>query len=102
MRRQLELVSAAWHDSGRDTEPQRVAGFWYCLAPDADQKLKAYVYKYVKIAGDGIARAMASRVDSRQNEVVPRTKLERLFKLLAGFFDAGNAPLAADLGRMSG
>jgi alkanesulfonate monooxygenase SsuD/methylene tetrahydromethanopterin reductase-like flavin-dependent oxidoreductase (luciferase family) len=68
--RQLELVNAAWNDSGRDTEPQRVAGFWYCLAPNADEKLKAYVYKYIKIAGEDIAKAMASMVDRSSPDAV--------------------------------
>lgn len=70
MKRQLDLVSAAWSDSGRDTEPERVAGFWYCLAPNADEKLKAYVYKYIKVMGEARAKAMASMVDRSSPDAV--------------------------------
>ena len=68
--RQLELVSAAWNDSGRDSEPQRVAGFWYCLAPQADERLKAYVYKYIVVMGEEIAKAMAATVDRSSPDAV--------------------------------
>ena len=68
--RQLELVSAAWNDSGRDSEPQRVAGFWYCLAPQADERLKAYVYKYIVVMGEEIAKAMGATVDRSSPDAV--------------------------------
>jgi alkanesulfonate monooxygenase SsuD/methylene tetrahydromethanopterin reductase-like flavin-dependent oxidoreductase (luciferase family) len=44
IKRQLELIRGSWDDAGRDKAPEKVAGFWYCLAPNADEKLKAYVY----------------------------------------------------------
>ena len=44
----------------RDGEPERVAGFWYSLAPNADERLKAYVYKYIKVIGEAPARARNS------------------------------------------
>ena len=40
--RQLGLIHSAWEAEGRDGKPQRVAGFWYSLAPNADERLKAY------------------------------------------------------------
>ncbi len=45
-------------------------GFWYSLAPNADEKLKAYVYKYIKIMGEGPAKAMASMVDRSSHDAV--------------------------------
>jgi alkanesulfonate monooxygenase SsuD/methylene tetrahydromethanopterin reductase-like flavin-dependent oxidoreductase (luciferase family) len=68
--RQLQLVHESWERAGRDTPPQRVAGFWYSLAPDADAKLKAYVYKYIKIMGEAPAQAMASMVDRSSPDAV--------------------------------
>lgn len=68
--RQLELVDASWNAARRSAPPKRVAGFWYSLAPDADARLKAYVYKYIKIIGDGPARAMASMVDRSSPDAV--------------------------------
>ena len=75
MKQQQERVVAAWQDAGRDTAPRRVAGFWYSLAPNADEKLKAYVYKYLEFLGPGPARAMANRVDRSSADAV-RTTLD--------------------------
>ncbi len=70
MKAQQALVTTAWQDAGRDTAPQRVGGFWYSLAPNADEKLKAYVYKYIKIMGEGPAKSMASMVDRSSHDAV--------------------------------
>ncbi len=70
MEQQQSRVTSAWEDAGREKPPQRVAGFWYCLAPNADEKLKAYVYKYIKVMGEGPARAMAKRVDRSSQDAV--------------------------------
>jgi alkanesulfonate monooxygenase SsuD/methylene tetrahydromethanopterin reductase-like flavin-dependent oxidoreductase (luciferase family) len=68
--KQRDLVTAAWDAAGRDSAPQRVAGFWYSLAPDADAKLKAYVYKYIKVIGEPAAKYMASIVDRSSPDAV--------------------------------
>ena len=60
---QLELIRSSWDDARREGAPEKVAGFWYCLAPNADEKLKAYVYKYIKVMGEAPAKAMSSMVD---------------------------------------
>jgi alkanesulfonate monooxygenase SsuD/methylene tetrahydromethanopterin reductase-like flavin-dependent oxidoreductase (luciferase family) len=73
MKQQQECVVAAWQDAGRDTAPRRVAGFWYSLAPNADEKLKAYVYKYLEFLGAGPARIMADRVDRSSADAVRAT-----------------------------
>ncbi len=70
MKAQQTLVTSAWQDAGRDSAPQRVGGFWYSLAPNADEKLKAYVYKYIKIMGEGPAKAMAAAVDRSSHDAV--------------------------------
>jgi alkanesulfonate monooxygenase SsuD/methylene tetrahydromethanopterin reductase-like flavin-dependent oxidoreductase (luciferase family) len=70
MRVQQERVVQAWEEAGRDTAPQRVAGFWYSLAPNASEKLSAYVYKYIKVLGEGPAKAMAGMVDRSTPDAV--------------------------------
>jgi alkanesulfonate monooxygenase SsuD/methylene tetrahydromethanopterin reductase-like flavin-dependent oxidoreductase (luciferase family) len=67
---QLDRVNAAWDAAGRTTAPQRVAGFWYSLAPDADHKLKDYVYNYIKVMGETPARWMSSMVDRSSPDAV--------------------------------
>jgi alkanesulfonate monooxygenase SsuD/methylene tetrahydromethanopterin reductase-like flavin-dependent oxidoreductase (luciferase family) len=75
MKQQQERVVSAWQEAGRETAPERVAGFWCCLAPNADEKLKAYVYKYIKIIGEKAAKGMASMVD-RSNPDAVRESLD--------------------------
>lgn len=56
----LTMADEAWKNAGRDREPYRLGGFWYTLSPDgAKQKLQDYVFNYLRIAGDDIARMVA-------------------------------------------
>lgn len=68
--RQMGLIDAAWNDAGRSEAPLKVAGFWYCLAPDAQSKLEAYVYKYIKVIGEEAAKWMAGQVDRSSPDAV--------------------------------
>jgi alkanesulfonate monooxygenase SsuD/methylene tetrahydromethanopterin reductase-like flavin-dependent oxidoreductase (luciferase family) len=70
MEEQQARVVSAWEDAGRDEPPERVAGFWYSLAPNADEKLKTYVYKYIRAIGEAPARAMAKNVDRSSQDAV--------------------------------
>lgn len=70
VRAQLDLVDAAWHSAGRTTEPRRVAGFWCSLAPNAEARLKQYVYDYVKVMGEEPARWLSSMVDRATPDAV--------------------------------
>jgi len=75
MQQQQQRVVEEWEKAGRDTAPERVGGFWCCSAPDADAKLKAYVFKYLKVIGEKPARAMASMCD-RSNPDAIRESLD--------------------------
>lgn len=68
--KQTQLIGDAWDAAGREGAPTRVAGFWYSLAPNADEKLKAYVYKYIKVLGEKPAKMMASMVDRSTPDAV--------------------------------
>jgi len=70
MKQQQERVVAAWQDADRETAPRRVGGFWYSLAPDADQKLKAYVRKYLAFMGEAPAKAISRMVDRSSPDAV--------------------------------
>jgi alkanesulfonate monooxygenase SsuD/methylene tetrahydromethanopterin reductase-like flavin-dependent oxidoreductase (luciferase family) len=70
---QLSRVSDAWEAAGRETKPMRVAGFWYSLAKDADAQLKQYVYKYIRVLGEDLARAMSRAVDRSSPDAVRET-----------------------------
>lgn len=68
--RQLALVDEAWGAEGRDTPPQRVAGFWFSLADNADEKLKDYVYKYIRGISDEWAKGMAAMCNRSSADAV--------------------------------
>jgi alkanesulfonate monooxygenase SsuD/methylene tetrahydromethanopterin reductase-like flavin-dependent oxidoreductase (luciferase family) len=59
---QLQLVRTAWREAGRDRPPRHVAGFCFCLAPDAGSRLQQYVFDYVSTHGEGPARALARQM----------------------------------------
>lgn len=63
MRTQQQRVVEEWEKAGRDTAPERVAGFWCSTVANADDKLKAYVYKYLKVIGEGPAKAISGMCD---------------------------------------
>jgi len=80
MAAQQDRITAAWQDAGRTEPPQRIAGFWYSLAPNASEKLEAYVYKYIRIIDESLARAMSRRVD-RSNPDAVRASLDAFEEL---------------------
>jgi len=59
VRRQSRLARDAWRDSGRQKKPYVATGFWYSLADGAESKLRAYVYDYLEILDEKMARAVA-------------------------------------------
>ncbi|MBK7950928.1 MAG: LLM class flavin-dependent oxidoreductase [Deltaproteobacteria bacterium] len=81
MNAQYQMVSEAWEKAGRTTAPKRVGGFWYSLAPNADEKLKAYVYKYIKVTSEPGAKAMSRMVD--------RSTPERVLESLEAYAELG-------------
>ena len=67
------MADQAWAEAGRDEKPFRATGFWYSLAGnDADRKLKDYVYDYMKIQGDPIAKAVANTLHTSDEDAVRR------------------------------
>lgn len=81
MKAQYQMVSDAWEQAGRTTAPRRIGGFWYSLAPNADEKLKAYVYKYIKVTSEPGAKAMSRMVD--------RSTPERVLESLEAYAELG-------------
>jgi alkanesulfonate monooxygenase SsuD/methylene tetrahydromethanopterin reductase-like flavin-dependent oxidoreductase (luciferase family) len=55
----FDMAKDAWKAAGRSDKPYLIGGFWYSLAPDAENGLKTYVYDYMKYMGEDVARFMA-------------------------------------------
>jgi alkanesulfonate monooxygenase SsuD/methylene tetrahydromethanopterin reductase-like flavin-dependent oxidoreductase (luciferase family) len=64
------MADQAWQACGRARPPYRLGGFWYTLAPAGADKLRQYVYDYLKIAGDEVARAVASAMTRSDEQSV--------------------------------
>lgn len=68
---QFRLALEAWKAEGRE-RPYLATGFWCCLADDADARLKKYVFDYLKIAGEEIAKLIADTMDTSNEDAVRR------------------------------
>jgi len=75
--RVFELAEAAWAEAGRQAPPRRVAGFWYSLAPGGAERLREYVYGYLRVFGEEGARAAAKLMDRATPDAV-RSSLDAL------------------------
>jgi alkanesulfonate monooxygenase SsuD/methylene tetrahydromethanopterin reductase-like flavin-dependent oxidoreductase (luciferase family) len=77
MERMLDLAREAWKEAGRDSPPYLAGGFWYSLADDAETKLRDYVFKYLEIAGERVAKRSAASMTRSSPEAV-REGLENM------------------------
>ena len=106
VREHFRLAREAWDEVGRDAPPRLMTGFWFSLADDAAEKLACYVARYLEVAGEKLARAVArtmvtsypdailEAINAARNEgcdelfLVPATleieEVERLRRLLEG------------------
>lgn len=71
VKQQFQLALDAWQAEGRG-RPYLATGFWCCLAGDADARLKKYVFDYLKVAGDEIARLIADTMYTSSEDAVRR------------------------------
>ncbi|HQQ63577.1 MAG TPA: LLM class flavin-dependent oxidoreductase, partial [Pseudomonadales bacterium] len=72
----FNMAEKAWQDAGRTTAPQKVGGFWYCLADGGEAKMKDYVYDYLKVLGDGIAKPVANSMKNFDKFAIKDTLAE--------------------------
>jgi alkanesulfonate monooxygenase SsuD/methylene tetrahydromethanopterin reductase-like flavin-dependent oxidoreductase (luciferase family) len=59
IQRMFDMANAAWKEAGRSDKPYLAGGFWYCLADDAERRMREYAYNYLAVAGPEIAQAVA-------------------------------------------
>lgn len=75
MAKMIDMADSAWEEAGRADRPYRMAGFWHSLADDAEPRLRQYVYDYLKIAGDDVAKLVAGTM-TRSNEDAVRRAID--------------------------
>jgi alkanesulfonate monooxygenase SsuD/methylene tetrahydromethanopterin reductase-like flavin-dependent oxidoreductase (luciferase family) len=95
----LNLADQEWQKAGRDSKPYKLGGFWYSLSDNAQENLYNYVYKYLEIAGEDIAKYMAGTVNRSTPDAVKEAmdNLER-----AGCEEIMLSPTTADLKEIDG
>jgi alkanesulfonate monooxygenase SsuD/methylene tetrahydromethanopterin reductase-like flavin-dependent oxidoreductase (luciferase family) len=60
LRAQRQKVIDAWQAAGRKAPPHFSTNLWFALGVDAQERLAAYVYGYMRIFGEGLAREVAA------------------------------------------
>ena len=90
----LQMADAAWSSADRSEAPYKMGGFWFSLADDGQQKLYDYVYNYLLIAGEDIAKWMADSVH-RSNADAVKEALDNAEA--AGCEEAMLSPVTAEL-----
>jgi alkanesulfonate monooxygenase SsuD/methylene tetrahydromethanopterin reductase-like flavin-dependent oxidoreductase (luciferase family) len=73
IRQKMETAESAWTAAGRAERPWKIGGFWYSLCDDAEAQLRRYVFDYLRIAGDEVARQVAGSMTRFTPEVVLQT-----------------------------
>jgi alkanesulfonate monooxygenase SsuD/methylene tetrahydromethanopterin reductase-like flavin-dependent oxidoreductase (luciferase family) len=94
VREWFRMADAAWEDAERPQRPRRVSGFWYSLADDADERLKQYVFEYLKILSEDAARAIAAGMTMSTPDAI-RAGLDAIEEL--GCEELYLVPATADL-----
>lgn len=90
----LAMADSAWSEAGRSESPYKMGGFWYTLADDGQRKLYDYVYNYLLIAGEDIAKWMAGTVNRSSADAV-KEALDNAEA--AGCEEAMLSPITAEL-----
>ena len=58
----FDTIEAAWNAAGRDRAPHLSTSLWYAIGEDAETRLRAYAYDYLKIFGEDAGRYGAQAV----------------------------------------
>jgi alkanesulfonate monooxygenase SsuD/methylene tetrahydromethanopterin reductase-like flavin-dependent oxidoreductase (luciferase family) len=94
IQQKMDMAESAWTAAGRATRPWKIGGFWYSLSDDAEAHLRAYVFEYLRIAGEEVARQVASAMTC----FTPQTILDGMRAMKAtGIDELYMVPASADV-----
>lgn len=57
-------VRQAWADAGRTDPPHLSVSLWYALGDGAEERLREYGYRYLRVMGEDLASAMSGMLHS--------------------------------------
>jgi alkanesulfonate monooxygenase SsuD/methylene tetrahydromethanopterin reductase-like flavin-dependent oxidoreductase (luciferase family) len=58
----FEQIRTAWVDAGRDSKPHLSSSIWYALGDGAEEQLRDYALRYMKVFGEGVGQWAAGAV----------------------------------------
>ncbi len=73
----FDQIKRAWVDAERTDAPHLSSSIWYALGDDAEERLRAYTYDYMRIFGEGVGKFAADAVACFTPEALPRRGRER-------------------------
>jgi alkanesulfonate monooxygenase SsuD/methylene tetrahydromethanopterin reductase-like flavin-dependent oxidoreductase (luciferase family) len=73
-------VRNAWVEAGRTETPHLSASLWYALGRGAEERLRDYAFRYLRILGDDLARTLAQRTTCHSPQAL-RTAISDLRSL---------------------
>lgn len=59
----VQRIRDAWTAAGRTEAPHISASLWYSLGDDAEERLKDYAYRYLRVINDDFAKYMAGQAN---------------------------------------
>jgi alkanesulfonate monooxygenase SsuD/methylene tetrahydromethanopterin reductase-like flavin-dependent oxidoreductase (luciferase family) len=65
-----DRIRKAWTDAGRRDAPHISASLWYALGNDAQERLTAYCFDYMRVFGDDLARDLAASTSCHSPEAL--------------------------------
>jgi alkanesulfonate monooxygenase SsuD/methylene tetrahydromethanopterin reductase-like flavin-dependent oxidoreductase (luciferase family) len=90
----LRMTTQAWQAAGREESPYKMGGCWFTLAENGSGKLYDYVYNYLLIAGEEVAKWMADSVHRSDADAL-KEALDNIEA--AGCEEAMLSPVTAEL-----
>lgn len=85
IRRYYDIAEEAWRDGGRSGSPRFVAGLYYALGPDAEDRLHSFISDYYGYFGPAVSQSLA--------KVVPTTTPQAIKDAVRAFSDIGTDEL---------
>ena len=72
VRAAFDTIRQAWSDAGRSDAPHLSTSIWYALGDDAEDRLRAYAYDYLKVFGEDAGKFGAASVACFTPEALQR------------------------------
>jgi alkanesulfonate monooxygenase SsuD/methylene tetrahydromethanopterin reductase-like flavin-dependent oxidoreductase (luciferase family) len=97
MAQTYDQFRGAWSEAGRSGQPYLLSGFWYALGPDAENRLRDFVARYLGYFGDDMAKRTAASMRTWSPSAI-RDALEAFAEI--GTDEMTLVPVSSDLDQL--